>query len=503
MKKSTIILFLLLITPWMFAQQPKKMTEKFFPDPDVEMDTPSFKKKDIASYEDVIQYIQDQISGKDYVSLQYIGESQKGKKIPAVLFKSTNSKLKILFTARIHGDEPGGTEAMLYLIHQLVTDPKLTELRENIDIAILPMVNIDGGEKQVRPSNNGLDLNRDMTKLEAPESVALRTFYNQFVPDACIDFHEYHPFRADYIKLGSFGVTGSADIMFLYCENANYPAPLGELFQNVYLPHYEKSLTDNKLTYCKYFTSAKVKGETVLNIGGGSPRSSSSAFGLPNAISMLVEVRGAGLGKTSLKRRAYTSYLIALNTLQVSLENASTLKNKINEAINSHQDIVVTEKRETVQRQIPFIDIDKNEMTEITMPTRDVADRKPSIVRNRPKAYAILPENKAVAEKLKQLGVSVETLPEEQIVNGESYTITDYKKGNEKFEGFYEQIVETQVKQKSITLPKGSFIVDMKQKNANVTAVVLEPEAENGFIRYNVLPVENGIELPIYRISNQ
>ncbi|PZU90063.1 MAG: hypothetical protein DI529_03355 [Chryseobacterium sp.] len=483
-----------------FGQQSKKMTDKFFPDPDIEMNTPSFSKKGIAGYKEMMGFINEKISGKDNVSLSYIGKTQKDVDIPTIIFKSDAPKVKVMFSARIHGDEPAGTEGLLLLIDKLLSDPELQALRKNMDIAILPMVNIDGGERMDRRTSNGLDLNRDLTKLETPESVVFREFLNKFSPDVYIDFHEYNPFRADYLKMETSGVSGFADVMFLYCENPNYPKSLSGLFAEKFLPEYQSALKANNLTYYKYFAPSKVKGEIVLNIGAASPRSTSSGVGLTNALSMLIEVRGEGMEKISFRRRTYTSFLIALTTLKESLKNSDLIKEKVKEAANTFNDIVVTEKRKTEVRKIPFIDIGKNELVEIEMPVRDVSDRTPDIVRKRPEYYAILPQYETVANKLIQLGLKVEKLDEEKMVNAESYHIKDVQKSNTKFEGFYEQIVTTEIKEQQVKLPKGTFLINMRQKNSNLAAVVLEPEAENGFVRYNVFSIENLTELPIYRI---
>ncbi|KAA6339045.1 Internalin-J, partial [termite gut metagenome] len=204
MKKLRLIGIILCFPLLIAAQQPGKMTQKFFPDPDVTIQTPSFqKKKGYADYNEIISYIERTIEGKNIATLEYIGETQKGKKIPAVTIKKPigNDKVKVMFTGRVHGDEPAGTEALLMLIDKLLNDEELSFLTEKIDIAILPIINIDGGEKLKRQSDNGIDLNRDMSKLQAPETVALRLFFNRFDPDVFIDFHEYLPFRADYVKL--------------------------------------------------------------------------------------------------------------------------------------------------------------------------------------------------------------------------------------------------------------------------------------------------------------
>ena len=47
--------------------------------------------------------------------------------------------------------------------------------------------------------------------------------------------------------------------------------------------------------------------------------------------------------------------------------------------------------------------------------------------------------------------------------------------------------------------PKGTFIVYLNQKNAKMAAEVLEPENENGFVKFEVLNVAVNKELPIYR----
>ena len=308
--------------------------------------------------------------------------------------------------------------------------------------------------------------------------------------------------RADYLKFGRFGVSGYADVMFLYCENANYQKPLKDFVSKTYLPLLENELGKNELTYCKYFTSSSQNGEIHLNMGGGSPRSSATAFGLANTVSLLIEVRGTNIGKANFKRRVYTGYLIALNTLKMANENASEIKKAIRKSTKSDADIIVTQRRTEELRTMPFIDIQRNKLIDVEIPVRDAGKRKKGIVRKRPFAYALMPGQVVLADRLKALGIQVETVKHEKNVDAEAYIINDYKESDEKFEGFYEQIVKTDIVSKKFYLPKGSFIVKMDQRSSNLAAMVLEPEAENGFVRYRVLPVKQDEELPVYRIMN-
>ena len=89
-------------------------------------------------------------------SLSFIGKTQKGIEIPAVRIagKTRNVKLRVLFLGRIHGDEPGSTESMLYTMDRLLNDPNMAYLLERLEITIIPMVNIDGGSHLKRVTAN-------------------------------------------------------------------------------------------------------------------------------------------------------------------------------------------------------------------------------------------------------------------------------------------------------------------------------------------------------------
>jgi hypothetical protein len=491
----------LLLPALVAAQQPRAMTGKFFPDPPVEFPTPSFQKKGYASLDEAVVYIRATIDGRPEATLSFIGATRGGKQIPAVVVRRDNGerKARVLFTGRVHGDEPGGTEALLYLLHRLLHDPATGELLERADVAILPFVNVDGGEKLRRELDDGLDMNRDMTKLLAPETAVLNRFVTAFEPDVAVDLHEYRPFRTDYARLASFGACGAADVMLLYSDNPNYPRPLARLLHDAFLPSIHRALDDEGLTRCKYFTSRREAGEVIINLGGASPRSSSTSFALRGAISILVEARGIGIGKTSFTRRVHAAYTVVLDVLRATARHAGELHEAIAAATAARDDIVVTTTRPVKRQPLPFIDIEKNERVEIEMPVRDAAEARPAIVRSRPVAYALLPAE-GLAGKLALLGVAARVLEREITCRGEAYLVKELRVADERFEGIIEQFVTTELVTRELTLPPGTLVVEMGQRAANLAAVLLEPEAENSFTRYGLLPARAGEELPLYRI---
>ena len=214
------------------SPQSKKITKKFFPDPKIEINTPAFnKKKGFTKYDEMMSFLYDKISKhSNEVRIEFVGESQKGKKIPILFFdrKNNQEKVKVFFQAGLHGNEPASTEGILYLIDQILTKPEYNKLLDRITLAIIPMANIDGYEKNIRYASNGLDLNRDHTKLLAKESKCLKQAFSDFEAEVSVDFHEYTPFRKDYAKLGKFGVSNIYDVMFLYTGNLNVPKNLRE-----------------------------------------------------------------------------------------------------------------------------------------------------------------------------------------------------------------------------------------------------------------------------------
>jgi hypothetical protein len=113
-----------------------------------------------------------------------------------------------------------------------------------------------------------------------------------------------------------------------------------------------------------------------------------------------------------------------------------------------------------------------------------------------------LPETINAIEKLKILGFEVKTLETAETLTVESYKVVEYVESGDLFEGIYEQIINTTITTKTVDFPEGSFMVVTNQKNGNLLTELVEPEAINSFVRFQVLKTEQGAELPIYRKIN-
>jgi len=492
-----------------FAQlnpQSKKVTKSFFPEYEaLENITPALqKKKGFTDYEELMVFLNALVAQHaNVIKLSFIGESQKGKKIPLVHLTATNSdeKIKVWMQGGLHGNEPASSEGMLYLLHQLLNNPKYSALLNTVEIAMVPMANIDGYLEQDRYAANGLDLNRDQTKLMAQESVSLKQAFTNFNPEVGLDFHEYRPYRKDFAQFSDFGITSLYDAMFLYTGNLNVPKNLRILTDTLFVENARQTLDKNGLKHHDYISTGKFGGEIHFNQGSTNARSSATNYALTNTISTLFEIRGVGIGRTSFKRRIHTTFLLAISYLETASINSMLVKKEIKKATEQQNDIVVTSKKTIEKRTIETIDLDTNEIIELDVTIRDGLRSHADLVRKRPIAYLVDANQTEIVKKLKTLGVIIETLIEDQRIEVETYKISEYKRDSKKYEKMNRQTVKTEIETKNIQFPKGTYKINIDQRRSNIILEVLEPEAPNSFVSFGVLETEKEAYLPIYRIT--
>ncbi|MBN1851153.1 MAG: carboxypeptidase regulatory-like domain-containing protein [Pirellulales bacterium] len=104
----------------------------------------------------------------DLLELGSLGHSVLGSEIWYARIsdhlESEEDEPEVRYISTMHGDEPVGTELCLYFIDYLLgsygTDPRITDLIDNTDITIVPLMNPDGRDAQVRWNAQHLDLNR-------------------------------------------------------------------------------------------------------------------------------------------------------------------------------------------------------------------------------------------------------------------------------------------------------------------------------------------------------
>lgn len=508
MKVLIYIAFLLMSMSCSVAQfnpEPKKLTELHFPENNTIQDvTPALKKKKgFTNYQELMDFLNEQKKNHSaWVDIEFIGKTQKGLDIPMMRINNKTSqekKVRVWLQGGLHGNEPGSTEGVLYLIYQLLNNIEYHYLLSRLEFAIVPMANIDGYLKLDRYASNGLDLNRDQTKLMAPESVSLKEAFSDYKAHVALDFHEYNAYRKDFAKLASFGITSAYDVMFLYSNNLNVPENIRKVIDTCFVDEARKSMDNHQLRHHDYISTRHDCGEIHFSQGSTNARSSATSYALASTISALIEVRGVNLGRTSFKRRINTTFLVGLSFLETSYKNVDLIHKHIEIATQSKQDVVVTTSTKSTVDTIEVIDMDKFELIRLPITLRDAKNVQAKLTRPKPDAYVLSHELPELAQKLRVLGLEVQVLDADREMEVEVYRVSSYKRDTEVYEKMNMQTVETTLTKQTIRFPKGTFIISTNQKNKGLLYEVLEPEAPNSFVGFGVLRTALNQELPIYR----
>ncbi|WP_299274777.1 M14 family zinc carboxypeptidase [uncultured Psychroserpens sp.] len=97
---------------------------------------------------------------------------------------------KILMWSQMHGNESTTTKAIFDVLNVFSDENGLLDaVLEECSIVIIPILNPDGAKAYTRFNANAVDLNRDAQNLSQPESVILRSVFEDFQPDFCFNLH--------------------------------------------------------------------------------------------------------------------------------------------------------------------------------------------------------------------------------------------------------------------------------------------------------------------------
>lgn len=489
--------------------QPEDVTLRFYPEPGKKYSTPTLSKpveEGLASLFEITRYFKI-LADKhpDKMTLSSIGNTPQDREIPILYFgdPKEKEKIKVWIQAGLHGNEPAGPEAACLLADYLLNTSEGNALLKKVSLALVPIANTDGYATQSRESGSSYDLNRDQSKLSDPVTLLLKEAYKEWNPEIALDIHEFNPFRKEFESLRGTKAATAADVLFLPSGHLNIPSGIRTLSNGLFREEAEKALEANGYRSGFYFTPS-VRNDSLFAVKDAkSPQSSSTFQGLTNTISLFIEIRGIGLGRTCFARRTECGFLVSRSLLQTAVLHSEYVKNSIQKSIKKTRgiknDIYITFQPTRTELPISFIDFAKNECFTKILPTLDALQLKADLVRKCPKAY-ILPDTCLMqVRKLRALGIEVGQIDKPFTTTVEKYMVTGYKKAAKEWEKIYPVTVSTRMVKEKKSFPAGVFLISLKQKNANLITTLLEPESVNGFINFEIIQTALGKELPIYR----
>ncbi|MDW7694316.1 M14 family metallopeptidase [Flammeovirgaceae bacterium SG7u.111] len=139
----------------------------------------------------------DEMSKASFISAEEIGKSRQGRPIKCMHIGSGKDKKMILVISRQHPPEVTGYLSMKSFVENLTVDTKLAKkFRKKYDIYVVPLMNPDGVDNgHWRHNIGGIDLNRDWSDFNQPETSAVKDFMHKKTKNGkgkfyfAIDFH--------------------------------------------------------------------------------------------------------------------------------------------------------------------------------------------------------------------------------------------------------------------------------------------------------------------------
>lgn len=231
----------------------------------------------------------------------------------------------------------------------------------------------------------------------------------------------------------------------------------------------------------------------VISMGGTQPDTGRNVFGLRNAISLLIETRGVGIGRMHIQRRVHTQVTAAVSVLQSTSQRADDLVK-----LRSYMDReasgqacrgeVVTQVGPTPQkRALLMLDPQTGADRSIDVDWNSALELRTVKTRARPCGYWLSAASTGVVDRLQQLGVQVMRVTEPGALLGESYRETARASGERSdVRGRIADAapivqVEVDLVRGVLDAPMGSYYVPLAQPLAHLVVAAMEPDTQNSF----------------------
>ena len=482
-----------------------------FPAPEVRYDTPGLAtgRRAFTTNSELADWLRSLSSAAkrpthaDVISL---GTSQRGVPLQALVLTQAegsdataldNSKRPtILLIGQQHGDEPAGAEALMVIASEL-SEGLLEPLLQRINVVIVPRANPDGADAGQRVTANGTDMNRDHRLLNTPEAQALAKLVNLYRPVAVIDSHEY-TVVGRYLE--KFNAIQRFDALVQHATTANEPEFVTKAATQWYLEPIRKALDNQRLTSEWYYTTSTDLNDRRLSMGGAQPDTGRNVNGLKNAVSLLVETRGVGIGNTDIQRRVHAQVTAISSALRTTADRASELqqvRSFVTRDISSQAcrgNVVIEAAQTPEKRDIAMLDPNTGADVIQNVDWNSSLHLRTLKTRPRPCGYWLSASAATAVERLEMLGVQVMRVAESGNVLADTYTENSREsmdrpdvRGTVSGPGGPITRVSITPTRSAIDSPEGSYYIPLNQSLANLVVAALEPDTQSSFFANHLI----------------
>ena len=489
-----------------FAQGPVPESDALaarFPDPVVTYRTPAFEPghegvTSNAELRALLRAIAGDAANTGSVRLLQVGSSQAGVPLEALHLSRPwpgAAHPTVLLIGQQHGDEPAGSEALLVIAQELAHGG-LTALLDRIDVVILPRANPDGAAANRRGTASGIDVNRDHLLLRTPEAQAQALLVRDFNPVVVVDAHEFAALGR-YVE--KFGAAQRFDALVQYAMVANLPPLVTRASEEWFRQPMLQALRAQGLSSEWYYTSSSDPDDRKISMGGVQPDTGRNVNGLRNAISFLIETRGADLGRAHLLRRTYTHVTAIGSILKSAAARADDLQ-KLRRFVDAEvaaqacQGETIVEAAATPSEYaLAMLDPQTGADKTVNVAWDSALVLTSVTKRARPCGYWLGADQADAALRLRGMGVRVQRIDEGGELRGEAYAETSRELGARPdvrgsiADGGGVLRVTVALAPALIDAVAGSYYVGLDQPLANLVIAALEPDTQSSFVTNRIV----------------
>ena len=469
----------------------------------------------------------------DRLDVTVAGKSHEGR--PLLLVKASlrgapsKPRLRALIIGNIHAGEVEGKES-LQLLAREIANGKHEDLLQTFDLWLLPIYNVDGNAQAKagnrrgqngptvvgqRPNAQGLDLNRDFVKAEAPETQTLLRLFDSIDPHLFMDLHttngSWHGYHLTYAPCLSPNMDRGLQLLSRdLLEDVRRRMRKGHQFEVFDYGNFETRDWDGGRAP---ESPDSVRGWYSYD---SRPRYGVNYFGLRNRIAILSEAYSYCDFETRIK----TTRAFVLTTLQAMAARQDEVRETCTDADVRPlaPDAQVWFGWATTFGDPEPLDVLVGDGERVELPdaggTRVArnGDGKPERMpvyrafRARqqstlPVAWAVQKPSPDALALLQRHGIEFEAITAPRRVTAERFSVSKKRKPKRPFQGHQELVLEGSWQAPAeLELPLGTLIVSARQRLAMLAAQLLEPLSDDGMSNWNFFEAQTTDVYPVLRL---
>lgn len=484
-----------------------------------------------STYDDVMAFVHAVAADPD-LHVSTFGTTVEGRDLPLVVWGADAATpeavravgdLRVLVVANIHAGEVAGKEAALMLLRELA-DGEHDAWARRLTLLVAPIYNADGNERfdpdnrpyqhgpvdgmGQRTNAQGLDLNRDFVKLDAPESRALVGVMDAYDVDIVVDLHT------------TDGTVHGYHLTYAPPLHPNTPAGIDSLLREAWLPAATdafKSSTGWDITYY-----GNDKPEWGQPRGWATfdprPRFGTNYAGLRNRIGILSEA----YSYATFEDRVRASLHFVTATLDWAADHAPAIRRVVEDADAVSivgEELLLRSARtweaeadpepillgEVVEEENPHSGAPMWRRTDVQTPTEmpvygRFSGAEPETV---PAAYLIPDSLDAVVDRLDAHGIRYARVEHVMEVPGEVFRVDSVHVAERPFQGRHEREPFGRYEAASVEVTPDVLVVPVDQPLGRLAFTLLEPRSDSGLMNWGFVDVGAGDRYPIRRVMRE